>query len=330
MKLQISVIIAVYERESELRELLESLAKQTYKDFEVVVVDDGSKNQLIYIVEDFITELKIKYFYKPNSGPGLTRNYGMKKANGNFYVFFDSDTIVLPDYMEKLVAHYEQEPFDFYGGVDTASNDFSDLQKAINFAMTSFVTTGGIRSAKNDFGKFQPRSFNMGISKEAFEASGGFKPMRVGEDPDLTMTLWENGFKSKGFRDLKVYHKRRATLPKFAKQVKSFGRARPILNKLHPSYVKFTFWLPTFFILGLLLSFPLVFLGCPYLFYSYIFYFLFVFIISSVQNKSIKVGGLSIVTVFLQFWNYGIGFFESQIRLNLFNQHPQEAFPNHF
>lgn len=330
MKLKVSVIIAVYEREEELRELLESLSHQTFKTFEVVVVDDGSKTNLLPIVEDFKSRLKLKYFYKNNTGAGSSRNYGMQRATGNYFVFFDSDTIVETNYLEKLQQHYEQDKFDFHGGIDTAGAHFSTLQKAINFAMTSTLTTGGIRSAKNKLGKFQPRSFNMGISKKAFDESGGFKSMRIGEDPDLTMTLWELGFTSKAYADLRVLHKRRATLKQFAYQVRGFGRARPILNRLHPQYTKITFWFPTFFMLGLWGSLILTFWNIYLPLGMYAFYFLLIFVFSTIQNKSIKVGALSIVTVFLQFYNYGLGFYESQLRLNLFNQKPQEAFPHHF
>ncbi|MFU2094418.1 glycosyltransferase [Ornithobacterium rhinotracheale] len=329
-EIKFSVIIAVYNRAEELSELLQSLARQTFKDFEVVVVDDGSSVDLQPVISLAKKDLKITYFFKPNSGPGLSRNYGMKRATGNYFVFFDSDTIVPNDYFEKLYQKLSTRWVDFYGGADTAGKDFSILQKAINYSMTSTATTGGLRSGRNSVGKFQPRSFNMGLSRAAFESSGGFIPMRIGEDPDLTMRLWELGFQSEGFSDLKVEHKRRNTLESFARQVRGFGRARPILNRLHPAYTKASFWFPTFFDLGFLLALALLFLGFPYLLYLYGIYFLWILIESSVQNRCLRVGVLSVVVVILQFANYGYGFLESQIKINLLKQEPQKAFPRHF
>ncbi|MGB7498416.1 MAG: glycosyltransferase [Moheibacter sp.] len=333
-----SIIIAVYQRADELSELLSSLTKQTDKSFEVLVIDDGSPAPLKELAESFSGQLNISYFFKENSGPGQSRNYGMKKANGNYFIFLDSDTIVPKEYIsvvrKRLTGHFT----DAYGGPDMASEDFNYLQKAISFSMTSFLTTGGIRGGSEKIGKFQPRSFNMGISRKAFEATGGFGNLRIGEDPDLSMTLWEKGFDTRLFPEAMVYHKRRTSLKKFAKQVYQFGVARPILNQRHPKYKKITFWFPTVFSLGMLVSILCtVFYFCltanlllliPA--FGYMVYFFLVFIFSAMENQKFKVGFLAVVTTSIQFISYGYGFLKSWILLNIFKMKPEKAFPGHF
>lgn len=335
-----SIIIAVYQRKEELTELLNSLNNQTDSDFEVVIVDDGSPEALENLVNSYDSKLNIQYFYKENSGPAQSRNYGMQRAKGNYFIFLDSDTIAPTAYIETIRKELESNYVDAYGGPDAADESFTDLQKAISFSMTSFLTTGGIRGGAKQIGKFQPRSFNMGISKEAFESTGGFGNMRIGEDPDLSMTLWENGFETRLFPTAKVFHKRRTSLSKFAKQVREFGIARPILNQRHPKYTKPTFWFPTLFSIGLILSiigyivsffmeekFRFL-LGMPFL--AYVFYFQLLIIVASMQFDSLKVGFLSAITTLVQFFNYGWGFLVSWITLNVFGQKAEKRFPRHF
>ncbi len=338
--IQISIIIAVYRREDELSELLQSLAKQSDSKFEVVVVDDGSPESLEPIIQKFQPNLRIQYFHKENSGPAKSRNYGMERALGNYFIFLDSDTIAPANYIETVRKELTEKYVDAFGGPDAADESFTTLQKAISFSMTSFLTTGGIRGGKRHIGKFQPRSFNMGMSKEAFEKTGGFGNLRVGEDPDLSMTLWENGFETRLFPDAKVYHKRRTSLRKFAKQVYQFGIARPILNQRHPGSGKLTYWFPSLFSLGFIISILLYFItfwiigkirylfAIPFLFF--LFYFQFLILISAIQSNSLKVGFLSFLTTLTQFFNYGYGFLKSWIFLNIFKIKPEKAFPSHF
>lgn len=338
MNLNFSIIIAVYQREEELTELLQSLDQQTDSSFEVIVVDDGSPNLLEPIVEEFKSKLTIQYFYKENSGPAKSRNYGMKWASGNYFIFLDSDTIAPATYIETVRKELTENYVDAFGGPDAADENFTDLQKAITFSMTSFLTTGGIRGGKKHVGKFQPRSFNMGISKEAFEKTGGFGNLRIGEDPDLSMTLWKNGLETRLFPEAKVFHKRRTSLKKFAKQVYQFGVARPILNQRHPKFTKLTFWFPGLFIIGLILSFsayPIPIHGwVRYIlripFPLYLIYFVLILIISTIQFKSIKVGFLSVITTLIQFSCYGFGFLKSWILLNIFRKKAEKVFPGHF
>lgn len=323
-----------------MTELLQSLTFQTYKDFEVIVVDDGSQNRLESVVNSFSNSLNIRYFYKENSGPAHSRNFGMKQADGNYFIFLDSDTIAPKTYVENVCKELNYNYVDAFGGPDAADASFNELQKAITFSMTSFLTTGGIRGGKKHVGKFQPRSFNMGISKKAFETTGGFGELRIGEDPDLSMTLWEKGFETRLFPQAKVYHKRRTSLAKFAKQVHQFGIARPILNQRHPNYTKITFWFPTIFTLGLMGSLAIFILsffiegnikyGLAIPLFMYILYFQAIFLLASAQYDNFKVGTLAIYTTLIQFFNYGIGFFKSWISINILKENPKKRFPTHF
>lgn len=329
LHLKISIIIAVYNRKDELQELLFSLINQTDKNFEIVIVDDGSQEKLEPIVSTYAEVLDIKYYYKANSGAGLSRNYGAEHASGNYYIFLDSDCIAPVHYIENVRKELRLNYVDAFGGADSADKNFNDLQKAISYSMTSLLTTGGIRGNKKAINKFQPRSFNMGISKEAFKSVGGFSELRVGEDPDLSLTLWEKGFKTRFFPECKVFHKRRTSLKKFANQVYHFGIARPILNQRHPNFSKITFWFPSLFLIFTVLSLVLSIVNYRCIF-PLLFYCCATFLDSSYKNRSIKIGLISLLTTFIQFFSYGFGFLQSYIKLNILNREPKEAFPSHF
>lgn len=331
METSISIIVAIFNRKEELTELLNSLSEQTDKDFEVIVVDDGSSVDLLPVVEDFQSRLDIQYFKKENSGPGLSRNYGAERAKNEWLVFLDSDVEVETDYIQSIKRNLLKNPTDAFGGADKADEGFSPLQKAISYSMTSVLTTGGIRGSKKSVSKFQPRSFNMGVNRCVFLEVGGFSEMRIGEDPDLSMTLWEKGYTTQFYEDIAVYHKRRTNISKFAKQVYEFGVARPILNQRHPQYTKLTFWFPSLFLLGWLFSCICVFLFGIRIFMSvYIVYFLLIFFHSSFKNRSVYIGGLSVFATMVQMFSYGRGFLESWFKLNILNQPAKEAFPKHF
>ncbi len=326
-----SIIIPVYNRPDEINELLESLAISDYKkDFEIVIVEDGSTANCKEIVEKFNKKLQISYYYKTNSGPGDSRNYGMKKAKGNYFIIFDSDCIIPSDYLTKVDVELQKNYVDCFGGPDKALKTFSNIQKAINFSMTSFLTTGGIRGGSEKISKFQPRSFNMGISKNAFVASKGFGNIHPGEDPDLSIRLWNLGFQTQLFSNCFVYHKRRIDWDKFKLQVSKFGKTRPILNNWYPQHSKITFWFPTFFVLGLLISIILLFLLIDIPLKLYFLYFLLIFIVSTVQNKNILIGFLSVKALIIQFFGYGFGFLNSFFKINILKQKPEIAFPELF
>jgi glycosyltransferase involved in cell wall biosynthesis len=326
-----SLIIPVYNRPDEIDELLESLVLSDYdKPFEVVIVEDGSSIPCKNNLEKFVNKLDISYYFKENSGPGDSRNFGMKKAKGDYFLIFDSDCIIPKEYLSEVSKNLQNVYVDCFGGPDKALDSFSDIQKAINFAMTSFLTTGGIRGGSEQIDKFQPRSFNMGLSKKAFEASGGFGNIHPGEDPDLSIRLWNLGFETKLFSSAFVYHKRRIDWNKFSIQVTKFGKARPILNSWYPKYSKITYFFPSAFIIGLFVSLLFLIFNQDLFFKMYLVYFVLIFIVASFQNKSLKIGYLSLIAVWKQFFGYGKGFIISYMKVILLKQKPQEAFPELF
>ncbi|WP_295335956.1 glycosyltransferase [Flavobacterium sp.] len=326
-----SIVIPVYNRPDEIQELLESLLVSHYKkNYEIVVVEDGSTIPCRDVVDIFKSKLNISYYFKDNSGPGDSRNFGMRKAKGDYFLIFDSDCIIPKEYLTEVENELQKEFVDCFGGPDAALDSFSKIQKAINFTMTSFLTTGGIRGGSEKIGKFQPRSFNMGISKKAFEASNGFGNIHPGEDPDLSIRLWKLGFKTRLFPKAYVYHKRRIDWDKFSVQVSKFGKARPILDSWYPEYQKLTFFFPTLFISGFIVSVLLLLIGFTWPILCYAVYYLLLCISAAVQNKSIEIGFLALIAVTKQFWGYGIGFLYSFIKIKLLKQKPQEAFPELF
>jgi glycosyltransferase involved in cell wall biosynthesis len=326
-----SFIVPVYNRPDEIEELLESLTKFTSNiPFEVVIIEDGSTIPCHNIIEKFSQLLTISYFFKPNSGPGDSRNFGMQNAKGDYFIILDSDCIIPSDYLTHVQNGLEVEYVDCFGGPDAALDSFSDIQKAINFTMTSFLTTGGIRGGSEKVDKFQPRSFNMGLSKKAFEASNGFGNIHPGEDPDLSIRLWNLGFKTKLIKSAFVYHKRRISWEKFQIQVNKFGKARPILNSWYPEYAKITFWFPSLFLIGFLFSVLLAFFTIYIFIALYVFYFWLLFMSSLLTNKSLKIALYSIWAAVIQFYGYGKGFLLSFYKVVLLKKQPQVAFPELF
>lgn len=313
-----SVIIPVYNRPDEVRELLESLSKQTLKDFEVLLIEDGSVNRCDTVVQEFDKDLNICYFYKENSGRSLTRNYGMERASGEYLIFFDSDCIIPERYFEIVKARLEEDYVDCFGGPDAAHTSFSNLQKAISYSMTSFFTTGGIRGGKKGMEKFTPRTFNMGFSKEVYKRVGGFKDM-FGEDIDLSLRIQKAGFHTVLIRDAFVYHKRRVSFRSFYRQVSVFGRARVDLYLLHPESLKIVHLLPAAFVLGSLILILLSFF-CIWALLPLIVYFLALFFESLVCNHSLRIAGLSVLTSIIQLGGYGIGFLSAFIKKVVFRQ----------
>ncbi|CAA7193694.1 glycosyltransferase [Chryseobacterium potabilaquae] len=331
MKPTISIVVAIFNRRDELFELLHSLTQQTDKDFEIIIVDDGSLIDLIPTIRNFEEILQIKYFKKDNSGPGLTRNYGAKRAENEWLVFVDSDVIVEKDYIENIKKDILEVPCDAFGGADKAHKGFNLMQKAISYSMTSVFTTGGIRGNKKAISKFQPRSFNMGVKKDVFNKVGGFSEMRIGEDPDLSMTLWEKGYTTAYFDDISVYHKRRVDFGKFSKQVYQFGCARPILNQRHPNYVKISFAFPALFLIGYIMGFLEYFIfGRGIILAFYGLYSFLVFFHALLVTRNISIAAMAVISTYIQMFSYGYGFLKSWILLNILRMKPEEAFPKHF
>ncbi len=331
MSLSFSFIVPVYNRPNEVDELLGSLSELDYKKpFEVVIVEDGSTESSEHVVEKFKDKLAITYLKKKNSGPGDSRNYGMERAKGNYYIVLDSDCIIPSQYLSVVEKSLNADYVDCYGGPDAAHQSFSTVQKAINYAMTSVLTTGGIRGNKATVGRFQPRSFNMGMSKAVFQKTGGYGNIHPGEDPDLTFRIWGAGYDTKLIAEAYVYHKRRIDWNKFYLQVKKFGMVRPILNMWHPGTAKLTYWFPTLFSLGLLVAIGLLFLGVSWPLYFYILYFGVLFVHSYWANKNVKVAFLSLVAVVIQFLGYGYGFLKNSLLLLFSKKAPKELFPKLF
>lgn len=302
-----SVIIPVYNRPDEVDELLDSLTRQSYKNFEVLVIEDGSSVPCKEVTERYTGKLDVHYFTKPNSGPGQTRNFGAERSKGDYLIILDSDCIIPEGYFEAVEKELADSPADAFGGPDRAHSSFSNMQKAINYAMTSFFTTGGIRGGKKKMDKFYPRSFNMGVRRETYRALGGFSKMRFGEDIDFSIRIFKGGYACRLFPGAWVYHKRRTDLKKFFKQVHNSGIARINLYKKYPESLKLVHLLPAIFTVGVFL----LLIGCTFTIFGLIPLLLFcllIFIDSSLQNKSMKIGLISIAASFIQLIGYGTGF----------------------
>lgn len=318
-----SIIIPLYNRPQEIDELLATLTKQTYTQFEVLVIEDGSTHDAKDIVASYAKRLDVKYFFKPNEGQGFSRNFGFERAKGDYFVIFDSDCLIPADYLEVVSAYLFEHQLDAYGGPDAAHETFTPVQKAISYAMTSPFTTGGIRGNKKHIGQFHPRSFNMGVSREVYEQVGGFILTRLGEDIEYSIRIHENGFKIGLIPDAKVYHKRRTSFAQFYKQLHFFGRARINIYKHFPSELKAVHFFPALFTIGLgimllcnVLYAPLAYF-CDFVF---LLFFVLIFFHAWQVNKSIKIAFLSVVASFIQLTAYGLGFIQDFFKRIIFKQ----------
>jgi glycosyltransferase involved in cell wall biosynthesis len=312
-----SIIIPVYNRPKEMEEILSSLLQQTVKDFEVIVVEDGSSLRCEQIIDGFRDQLKIEYFFKPNSGPGPSRNFGYAQAKGNYFVVFDSDCIIPPTYFEEVLKSLSKNNWDAWGGPDTAREDFTLRQRAMGYTMSSVLTTGGIRGGKKHIGWFQPRSFNMGISRNVFEKTKGFAFDRYAEDIEFSIRMKKAGFKVGLIPEAYVYHKRRVNFTQFYHQVYNFGKGRALIGRVHPEEVKIAHWFPSLFLLGTMSLILLPFLSTPLFIISmslFFFYLLAIFIHSFQENKNIAVAFLSIPSALCQLWGYGWGFLKETLK----------------
>jgi len=328
MKYEFSFIIPVYNRPQEIHELLESFTYvKGIQNSEILIVEDGSSLNCKNVIDLFKKKLNLSYYFKENSGPGDSRNYGMQKAKSNYFIILDSDVLLPETYIVHLKKYLKQQFVHCFGGPDKANQNFKPIQKAINYAMTSFWTTGGIRGGKAQKTNFQPRSFNMGLSKIAFEKSNGFSNIHPGEDPDLSLRLTDLGFKTALFSKCFVYHKRRISWSKFYKQIHKFGLVRPILIKWHPKSKTLIYYLPTIFSLGFVSALGLFLIGYSTLFILYCIYFIFVFIDATLQNKSIKIGLLALFAVNIQLLSYGYAFLKSTLSINLLKKDPTKHYP---
>jgi glycosyltransferase involved in cell wall biosynthesis len=306
-----SVIIPVYNRPEELDELLESLSRQRFTNFEVVIVEDGSSRPAKAVADKWSATLPLRYYTKENTGQGFSRNFGFARAAGEYLVVFDSDCLIPEHYFEAVEAQLARHPLDAWGGPDRAHAGFTPLQKAISYSMTSPFTTGGIRGGKKRLGAFHPRSFNMGISRAVWERTGGYIITRMGEDIEFSIRIQAQGFKTGLIPDAYVYHKRRTSLGQFYKQLHFFGRARINIGRFFPKEVKLVHAFPAAFVVGTVF-FLLSWLISTDLFWLlsglYLLFFVLIFGDSLRQNKNLKVAFLSMAAAFVQLWAYGVGF----------------------
>jgi len=329
MEVKYSVVIPVFNRPIEVKELLESLCAQTYKEFEVIIVEDGSEITSIDVFNDFRSKLNIQYFFKLNSGPGLSRNYGAEKAHGQFIVFFDSDCLIPEHYFESLNEELKKEEFDAYGGPDMAHSSFTNIQKSISYAMTSFLTTGGIRGGKRKLDKFHPRSFNMGFTQKVFKETQGFSKMRFGEDIDMSLRIFAMGFRVRFIETSFVFHKRRTDFRKFFKQIFNSGMARINLYLNHPKSLSLVHFLPAAFVCGAIFL-CLMSLIFWWAFLPLVFYSLLLFMDALVQTKNLKVSVLCIFASFVQLFAYGLGFLNAIWKMLILKKKGKFAFENNF
>lgn len=323
-----SFIIPVYNRPEEIGELLNSFTLlNTEVAFEILIIEDGSTQSSEPVVKQYSDQLPISYYYKENSGPGHSRNFGMQIAKGDYFIILDSDCLLPSHYLTTVNTALSKRYSDCYGGADAAHATFTPLQKAINYVMTSFYTTGGIRGSEASVQKFEPRSFNMGISKTAFEATGGFADIHPGEDPDLSRRLMKAGFETQFIPNAFVFHKRRISWKKFYLQVRKFGLVRPILNSWHPESSKITFWFPTLFIGYTILSLLSLYTGFYILIWPLVGYLTLIGLDASFKNKSLVIGGLVLLALYIQYFGYGWAFLNSSIQIGLLKKNPRLAYP---
>ena len=312
-----SFIVPVFNRPDEVDELLESLTKQTLSDFEVVIVEDGSTDTCKDVCDKYAGILSLSYYYKENSGPGQSRNYGVERATGEYVIIVDSDAVTPPGFVQAIDDELRRQPTDAWGGPDAAQESFTDIQKAISYAMTSFFTTGGIRGGKKQLDKkFYPRSFNLGVRREVYQQLSGFSTERFskmslyGEDLDFSLRIYKNGYSCRLFPEAWLWHKRRTDFRRFWRQVYNSGYARINLWRKYPEALKLVHLLPAVFTIGVI-GCLLLALFWPYALVPIVLYCLLILIDSSIRNRSLKVGLISVPAVFVQLIGYGVGFLES-------------------
>lgn len=308
-----SIIVPVYNRRDEIEDLCRSLEAQSCKNFELIVVEDGSSDPCGDIIESYAKRgLNAKYFFKENEGRSIARNHGMERAEGDYLIFFDSDCVIPPAYFETLAAELDKKPVDCFGGPDAAHDSFSDTQKAINYTMTSFLTTGGIRGGKVQLEKFVPRTFNMGFSRKVYDKVGGFREM-FSEDIDMSTRIRQAGFSIGLIRPAYVWHKRRVDFKKFCRQVYVFGMSRITLKLLYPDSLKAVHALPALFVLGCVALILMGIFLSPWWLLPLGIYFSALWLCALVATKSLKIATLAIPSAVIQLFGYGCGFIKAFI-----------------
>jgi glycosyltransferase involved in cell wall biosynthesis len=305
-----SIVIPVYNRPQEVDELLNSLVLSTFDDFEIIIIEDGSSVKCDEVVGKYNSKLAVRYRYQDNSGPGPARNHGALLAKGEYLIFLDSDIIVPSNYLEIVNQYLVATPLDCFGGPDQSHPSFTPIQKAISYAMTSPLTTGGIRGAKKKMDRFYPRSFNLGIKRLDFESINGFSAMRFGEDLDLSMRIIEKGLTTGLIVDAFVYHKRRTNFRAFYKQVFNSGVARINLNKRHPGTLKLVHCLPALFAIGNIALALLAFV-LPVIVLILLLPALAFGVDALLRTRELRTAVMSVPASYTQLFGYGTGFIKA-------------------
>lgn len=308
-----SIIIPVYNRIEEVNDLLQSLSAQSCQDFEVVIVEDGSSQPCEEVIKQYAEKIDVKYFFKENEGRSIARNYGLEQATGDYFIFFDSDCVIPPDYFKILSTALDNSQVDCFGGPDAAHESFSDTQKAINYSMTSFLTTGGIRGGKVQLEKFVPRTFNMGYSRQVWDKVGGFREM-FSEDIDMSTRIRQAGFSIGLIREAYVYHKRRVNMRLFARQVYVFGMSRITLKLLYPDSLKLVHTLPAVFVLGTATLILLASLVSWWFITPLLVYLVAIFTTALISTKSLTIACNALPASIIQLTGYGCGFINAFTR----------------
>lgn len=309
-----SIITPIYQCSKETNEFLGSLVKQNYTDFEIILVEDGTKDSSKQVIEQYSDKLNITYKYIPNTSVSYRRNYGMSVAKGDYFVFFDSDCIIPENYFQIVSNRINKDKIMAWGGPDSDHPSFSNLQKAINYSMTSVFTTGGIRGGKKKIGTYHPRSFNMGIHREVYEKTGGFPTVvSPGEDIIFSIDIQEKGYKAYLIYDAHVYHKRKISIKKYFRQISSFAFVRYPISLIYPYTFSPVFVMPSIYMLGLVFLLLLGILVNPYFLLPIAIHYLLIFLDASLRIKKISIGLLATLTSFVQFCAYGSGFLKSVV-----------------
>jgi len=305
-----SVVLPTYGRPGDVDEFLDSLTRQKYKDFEIIMVDATPDDSVREVADRYLDRLSLTYIHKKGLGISDSRNLGVERSTGEYVIFIDSDCVIPPIYFTEIEKYLNQNKVDAFGGPDAASEDFTISQKAINYVMTSFLTTGGIRGKAKRIGRFQPRGFNMGISRKAFDAVGGYSGLKVAEDIDLSMRLHKAGFIIALIPDAFVYHKRKTNLYKFFVQMFMYGKARIDLFLRHREALKITYLAPLFFMIYLMAGIiSVTFNEILFLLFlaTIILYAIAVFADSSIRNRNPVAGLLSVFAAYEFLIGYGTG-----------------------
>ncbi len=324
----ISVITPSYNRASELEHLMRSISAQSidHNLFELIISDDGSTDDTEALINSWQEKasFSIKYISQENKGPGAARNHGLEKSIGELILFIDSDCEAHPKWIETIVDEYHKSEFDACGGPDGGKKDFTLLQKAIDYSMTSFFTTGGMRGhSEKMISKFYPRTHNMGVKRDKYEAVGGFGNLRHGQDIEFSHRIRTSGGKIRFIKNALVYHRRRTSLRQFIKQVFNWGVARINLGKIDTAMLEPVHFLPS---LSILLSLFIILIiyqldwGISEIFLLFFSPLSIICLLGALNKKDLRVFPILLLVIPIQIFGYGLGFLQAYIRRFIFNE----------